>query len=66
MLRSMSVGGKRQDLHEELRKSIPVPVLTDADRDRIANTVRDAYKKRDQADRKEDLALMKLEQAVTG
>ncbi|OYP15711.1 restriction endonuclease subunit S [Streptomyces sp. FBKL.4005] len=66
VLRSMSVGGKQQDLHEELRKSIPVPVLTDADRDRIANTVRDAYKKRDQADRKEDLALMKLEQAVTG
>lgn len=66
LLRSMSVGGKQQDLHEELRKNVPVPVLTQTDRDRIAATVRAAYKKRDEADRKEDLALAKLEEAVTG
>ncbi|OIJ91189.1 methylation-associated defense system restriction endonuclease subunit S MAD5 [Streptomyces colonosanans] len=66
VLRSMSVGGKQQDIHEELRTSIPVPVLTEADRDRIANTIRDAYRKRDEADVKEDLALAKLEEAVTG
>ncbi|WP_055526656.1 methylation-associated defense system restriction endonuclease subunit S MAD5 [Streptomyces graminilatus] len=64
LLRSMSVGGKQQDIHEDLRKGIPVPVLTEADRDRIAATVRAAYKKRDQADVKEDLALAKLEEAV--
>ncbi|MFH8629938.1 restriction endonuclease subunit S [Streptomyces lydicus] len=66
ILRSMSVGGKQQDIHEELRKRIPVPVLTKLDRDRIANTVREAYMKRDEADRKEDLALAKLEEAVKG
>ncbi|AIV38699.1 methylation-associated defense system restriction endonuclease subunit S MAD5 [Streptomyces sp. CCM_MD2014] len=66
LLRSMSVGGKQQDLHEELRKSVPVPVLTQPDRERIATTVRAAYKKRDEADRKEDLALVKLEEAVSG
>jgi type I restriction enzyme S subunit len=62
----MSVGGKQQDLHEELRKGVPVPVLTQPDRDRIAATVRAAYKKRDEADHKEDLALARLEEAVTG
>ncbi|MGW5651102.1 methylation-associated defense system restriction endonuclease subunit S MAD5 [Streptomyces humi] len=66
VLRSMSAGGKQQDLHEELRKRIPVPVLPDAVRDRITKTVRDAYTKRDKADVKEDLALAKLEEAVTG
>ncbi|MER8013089.1 restriction endonuclease subunit S [Streptomyces griseoluteus] len=66
LLRSMSVGGKQQDLHEELRKGLPVPVLTQSDRDRIASTVRAAYKKRDEADHKEDLALARLEEAVTG
>ncbi|WP_328358157.1 restriction endonuclease subunit S [Streptomyces sp. NBC_00445] len=66
LLRSMSVGGKQQDLHEELRKSVPVPVLTQPDRDRIAATIRSAYKKRDEADRREDLALARLEEAVTG
>jgi hypothetical protein len=64
VLRSMSVGGKQQDIHEDLRKHIPVPVLTEADRDRIAETVRKAYRQRDEADRKEDAALAKLEEAV--
>ncbi|MFD9277076.1 restriction endonuclease subunit S [Streptomyces mirabilis] len=63
-LRSMSAGGKQQDIHEDLRKYIPVPVLTEADRDRIAETVRKAYRQRDEADRKEDQALAKLEAAV--
>lgn len=65
VLRSMSVGGKQQDIHEELRKSVPVPVLSEADRNRIASTVRDAFKKRDEADVKEHLAFVKLEEAVT-
>ncbi|MCX5560283.1 restriction endonuclease subunit S [Streptomyces sp. NBC_00038] len=64
VLRSMSVGGKQQDIHEDLRKYIPVPVLTEADRNRIAETVRKAYRQRDEADRKEDQALAKLEAAV--
>ncbi|MFC4493508.1 restriction endonuclease subunit S [Streptomyces ovatisporus] len=65
VLRSMSVGGKQQEYHTTLLREIPVPVLTEADRDRITATVRSAYKKRDEADRKEDCALAKLEEAVT-
>lgn len=66
VLRSMSVGGKQQEYHTELLRELPIPVLTQPDRDRIAATVRAAYKKRDEADRKEDLALARLEEAVTG
>ncbi|MFF7054200.1 restriction endonuclease subunit S [Streptomyces griseorubiginosus] len=64
VLRSMSVGGKQQDIHEELRTTIPVPVLKEADVDRIVKTVREAYSRRDEADRREDQALVKLEEAV--
>ncbi|MFD8065929.1 methylation-associated defense system restriction endonuclease subunit S MAD5 [Streptomyces parvulus] len=64
VLRSMSVGGKQQDIHEELRTTIPVPILGDSDVDRIARTVREAYRRRDEADRREDQALAKLEEAV--
>ncbi|MFF3845028.1 restriction endonuclease subunit S [Streptomyces sp. NPDC002328] len=64
VLRSMSVGGKQQDIHEELRTTIPVPVLEEADVERIAKTVREAYRRRDEADRREDQALAKLEEAV--
>lgn len=64
VLRSMSTGGKQQDIHEALRTQIPVPVLTAPDRERIAETIRTAYRKRDEADRKEDRALELLERAV--
>ncbi|MFD6287154.1 restriction endonuclease subunit S [Streptomyces sp. NPDC060205] len=64
VLRSCSTGGKQQDIHLGLCSAIPVPVLTEADRDRIAETVRDAYRQRDEADRKDDQALAKLEAAV--
>jgi hypothetical protein len=66
VLRSMSVGGKQQEYHSKLLRELPIPVLPQPDRDRIAATVRAAYKKRDEADRKEDLALARLEVAVTG
>lgn len=64
VLRSLSTGGKQQDIHEGLRAQIPVPVLTPPDRQRIAETIRTAYRKRDEADRKEDRALELLERAV--
>ncbi|MEV5043142.1 restriction endonuclease subunit S [Streptomyces griseoincarnatus] len=64
VLRSMSVGGKQQDIHEELRTTIPVPIMGEDDVDRIATTVREAYRRRDEADRWEDQALAKLEEAV--
>ncbi|MDX2602731.1 restriction endonuclease subunit S [Streptomyces caniscabiei] len=64
VLRSMSTGGKQQDIHTGLCAEIPVPLLTADDRDRITETIRTAYRKRDEADAKEDLALDLLEQAV--
>jgi hypothetical protein len=66
IMRSLSVGGKQQEYHTSLLRALPVPLVADADRDRITKTVRDAYRKRDKADAKEDLALAKLEEAVTG
>ncbi|MFI9201788.1 restriction endonuclease subunit S [Streptomyces sp. NPDC053048] len=64
VLRSCSTGGKQQDIHLDLCSAIPVPALTKAVRDRISKTVLKAYKRRDEADAKEDLALAKLEEAV--
>ncbi|MDH6223631.1 restriction endonuclease subunit S [Streptomyces sp. MJP52] len=64
LLRSLSVGGKQQDIHEFLRAEIPVPIAPPADRNRIAETVRNAYKKRDRADVLEDKALALLTTAI--
>ncbi len=63
-MRSMSTGGKQQDIHVGLCGEIPVPILDVASRERIAETIRTAYRKRDEADAKEDQALELLEQAV--
>jgi len=64
IFRSMSTGGKQQDIHEGLRRQIPVPECTLEDRERIAETVRQAYRWRDEADMKEDQALALLDTAV--
>ncbi|MCV2459431.1 restriction endonuclease subunit S [Streptomyces sp. ICN988] len=64
VLRSLSTGGKQQDIHTGLCAEIPVPVLSVADRNRITETVRAAYRKRDEADVKEDRALALLEKAI--
>ncbi len=64
IFRSMSTGSKQQDIHEVLREQIPVPECTPADRERIAETVRQAYRWRDEADRLEDRAQELLEAAV--
>ncbi|MFH8595326.1 methylation-associated defense system restriction endonuclease subunit S MAD5 [Streptomyces rimosus] len=64
VLRSLSTGGKQQDIHEHLRAEIPVPLATLADRKRIAATVRHAYKCRDRADVLEDQALALLTTAI--
>lgn len=65
VLRSMSTGGKQQDIHEELREALPVPVLGESHRGRIAKTVREAYRQRDEADRMEEKAISLLHAAVT-
>ncbi|MGH3281429.1 MAG: hypothetical protein ACRDNW_20145, partial [Trebonia sp.] len=64
IFRSMSTGSKQQDIHEELRRQIPVPECTPADRERIADTVRRAYRWRDEADELEDRAQQLLDVAV--
>jgi hypothetical protein len=64
IFRSMSTGTKQQDIHEILRRQIPVPECTPADRERIAETVRQAYRWRDEADELEDRAQELLEAAV--
>ncbi|GAA3509202.1 hypothetical protein FHR32_006630 [Streptosporangium album] len=64
VFRSMSTGGKQQDIHEGLRRQIPVPECAPADRQRIAETVKQAYRWRDEADMKEDQALALLDEAV--
>ncbi|KIH97636.1 hypothetical protein LP52_18195 [Streptomonospora alba] len=64
ILRSMSVGGKQQEYHPELLRSLPVPECTPEDRQRIADTVRQAYRWRDEADMREDEALSLVEEAV--
>jgi hypothetical protein len=64
IFRSMSTGSKQQDIHEKLRQRIPVPQCNAADRERIAETVRRAYRWRDEADRLEDRAHELLDAAV--
>ncbi len=64
IFRSMSTGSKQQDIHEGLRQQIPVPECTPADRERIGETVRQAYRWRDEADELEDRAEQLLDVAV--
>ncbi|GGL88335.1 methylation-associated defense system restriction endonuclease subunit S MAD5 [Micromonospora yangpuensis] len=64
ILRSMSVGGKQQEYHPSLLRDLPVPMAAAADRERIAGVVRQAYRDRDDADRKEDEAFALLDKAV--
>lgn len=64
LFRSMMSGTGPQAIHPYLRAQIPIPTLTAEARIRIAETVREAYRKRDEADLKEDQALALLESAV--
>lgn len=66
ILRSISVGGKQQEYHPILLRDLPIPLAPRADRDRIAETVRQAYRDRDRADVLEDEALLLLTQAIEG
>jgi hypothetical protein len=64
ILRSMSVGGKQQEYHPRLLRELPVPECTRADRERIAETVRQAYRWRDEADALQDKAQALLAEAM--
>lgn len=64
LLRSFSTGSKQQGLHDSFRQELPVPECTAADRERIAEGVRRAYRDRDEADKKEDQAFALLDDAM--
>lgn len=64
MLRSLVAGTGPQDINAVLRKEIPVPECAPADRERIAETVRQAYQWREEADQLEDRAQGLLDGAV--
>ncbi|HUZ54266.1 MAG TPA: hypothetical protein VMU94_17285 [Streptosporangiaceae bacterium] len=64
MLRSLVSGTGPQDINAVLRREIPVPECTPADRERIAETVRQAYRWRGEADELENRAQELLDAAV--
>ncbi|WP_371779017.1 methylation-associated defense system restriction endonuclease subunit S MAD5 [Streptosporangium subroseum] len=64
IVRSMCHGTGQQVINRHLLRTLPVPECTSEDRERIAETVRLAYRWRDEADMKEDQALALLNQAV--
>ncbi|PSL08139.1 type I restriction enzyme S subunit [Haloactinopolyspora alba] len=64
IFRSISVGGKQQEYHTTLLRDLPIPLAPMADRERIAETVRKAYRDRDRADVLEDQALALLTDAI--
>ena len=64
MLRSLCAGTGPQDINAILRRRIPVPECTPEDRQRIAETIRLAYRWRDEADELEDRAQALLGAAV--
>ncbi|MEV7646880.1 hypothetical protein [Arthrobacter sp. NPDC089319] len=66
ILRSISVGGKQQEYHTKFLRDMPIPLAAEADRERIAEKVRQAYRYRDRADMLEDEGLSLLTQAIEG
>lgn len=66
IFRSTMAGAGPQSLHIGLVRALPIPVPPSKDVDRIAETVRQAYRDRDRADVLEDEALTLLTQAIEG
>lgn len=63
---SMRVGSMQQEFNLGLAAEFPVPMCAEADRNRIAEKMRRAYRRRDEADRMEDDAVEIVERAVAG
>lgn len=66
IFRSTMAGAGPQSLHIGLVRGLPVPIARPADVERIAETVRQAYRDRDRADMLEDQATVMLTDAVEG
>ncbi|MFD2796409.1 hypothetical protein ACFS27_22805 [Promicromonospora vindobonensis] len=66
LFRSMLSGAGPQNVHPSFLAGLPIPIASRDDHDRIAETVREAYRERDRADELEDEALELLTRAVEG
>ncbi|MGV9740628.1 methylation-associated defense system restriction endonuclease subunit S MAD5 [Nocardia farcinica] len=64
LFRSTSTGGKQQRLHDVFLSDLPIPLCDNESRARITETVRQAYRCRDEADALEDEAMVVLEKAI--
>ncbi|MBF6518855.1 methylation-associated defense system restriction endonuclease subunit S MAD5 [Nocardia farcinica] len=64
IMQSFSAGSMQQDIHYFLRQQLPVPLCDNESRARITETVRQAYRCRDEADALEDEAMVVLEKAI--
>lgn len=64
IFRSMLAGSGPQSIHSALVAAYPIPIAPVDDRERIAETVRQAYRDRDHADELEDEALELLTRAI--
>ncbi len=63
-LRSMSIGGKQQDLHRGMLSRLPVPLPSESIRTEIEKLVRNAFAKRHEASRIEKEAIETVERAI--
>ncbi|MCP4699059.1 MAG: restriction endonuclease subunit S, partial [Gammaproteobacteria bacterium] len=63
-LRSMSIGSKQQDIHLDMLKEFPVPVLDRDIRKEIEEMVKEAFELRDDADNRENEAVALVESAI--
>lgn len=64
ILHSMTAGSAMEEIHAVLRRELPIPLCDKESRARITETVRQAYRCRDEADALEDEAMAVLEKAI--
>ena len=63
-LRSMSSGSMQQEIHVDILKNLPIPVLPHDKTGEVENLVRDSFFLRDQADALEDEARALLNASI--
>lgn len=63
-LRSMSIGSKQQDIHVGMLAELPIPVIDGVNKAKVETLIREAFKAKDLADRKEQEAIAMVENAI--
>jgi hypothetical protein len=63
-LRSMSIGSKQQDIHVGMLAELPVPVIGEQHKRKVETLIREAFKAKDLADKKEQQAIALVETAI--